>query len=105
MYAVAEAKFFRHITRQLPCESLHLKCLQLLTCILRGTGFSSSTWKTVVMHVLTTVPLSRWHRSAFARRLWDIMAYLDHCLQLTRLKHFVLGNERLPAEISLPLSM
>ncbi|XP_030816706.1 inositol 1,4,5-trisphosphate receptor-interacting protein-like 1 [Camarhynchus parvulus] len=104
-YAVAEVKFFRHIARQLLCESLHLKCLQLFTCILRGTGFSSSTWKTVVMHVLTTVPLSRWNRSAFARRLWDIMAYLDHCLQLTRLEHFVLGNERLPAEISLPLAM
>ncbi|XP_074396304.1 inositol 1,4,5-trisphosphate receptor-interacting protein-like 1 [Zonotrichia albicollis] len=102
MYAVAEAKFFQHIARQLPCESLHLKCLQLFTCILRDTGFSSSTWKTVVMHVLTTVPLSRWHRRAFARRLWDIMAYLDRCLQLTHLRHFVLGNERLPAEISLP---
>ncbi|KAM3673999.1 inositol 1,4,5-trisphosphate receptor-interacting protein-like 1 [Ammospiza maritima maritima] len=104
-YAVAEAKFFRHIARQLPCESLHLKCLQLFTCILRDTGFSSSTWKTVVMHVLTTVPLSRWHRRAFARRLWDIMAYLDRCLQLTHLRHFVLGNERLPAEISLPPAM
>ncbi|XP_059703925.1 LOW QUALITY PROTEIN: inositol 1,4,5-trisphosphate receptor-interacting protein-like 1 [Haemorhous mexicanus] len=101
-YAVAEAKFFRHIARQLPCESLHLKCLQLFTCILKGTGFSSSTWKTVVMHVLTTVPVSRWHRSAFARRLWDIMAFLDRCLQLKRLEHFVLGSERLPAEISLP---
>ncbi|XP_059327684.1 inositol 1,4,5-trisphosphate receptor-interacting protein-like 1 [Ammospiza nelsoni] len=104
-YAVAEAKFFRHIARQLPCESLHLKCLQLFTCILRDTGFSSSTWKTVVMHVLTTVPLSRWHRRAFAWRLWDIMAYLDRCLQLTHLRHFVLGNERLPAEISLPPAM
>ncbi|XP_054129897.1 inositol 1,4,5-trisphosphate receptor-interacting protein-like 1 [Melozone crissalis] len=104
-YAVAEAKFFQHIARQLPCESLHLKCLQLFTCILRDTGFSSSTWKTVVMHVLTTVPLSRWHRRAFARRLWDIMAYLDRCLQLTHLRHFVLGNERLPAEISLPPAM
>ncbi|KAL9854601.1 uncharacterized protein GJ701_003925 [Geothlypis trichas] len=104
-YALAEVKFFRHIARQLPCESLHLKCLQLFTCILRGTGFSSSTWKTVLMHVLTTVPLSRWHRSAFARRLWDIMEYLDRCLQLTRLEHFVLGNERLPAEISLPPAM
>ncbi|NXL22710.1 IPIL1 protein, partial [Setophaga kirtlandii] len=98
-YTVAELKFFRQITRQLLCESLHLKCLQLFTCILRGTGFSSSIWKTLVMHVLT--PLSRWHRSAFARRLWDIMAYLDHCLQLTHLEHFVLGNARLPAEISL----
>ncbi|NXC11754.1 IPIL1 protein, partial [Orthonyx spaldingii] len=104
-YAVAEAKFFRHIARQVPCESLHLKCLQVFTCILRGTGFSSSTWKTVVMHVLTTVPLSRWRRREFVRRLWDIMAHLRRCLQLKRLEHFVLGNERLPAEISLPPAM
>ncbi|XP_058718367.1 uncharacterized protein LOC131591567 [Poecile atricapillus] len=104
-YAVAEAKFFHHVASQMPCESLHLKCLQVFTCILRGTGFSSSTWKTVVMHVLTTVPLSRWSRREFARRLWDIMAYLRRCLQLKRLEHFVLGNERLPAEISLPPAM
>ncbi|NXB93283.1 IPIL1 protein, partial [Vidua chalybeata] len=104
-YAVAEAKFFQHIARQVPCESLHLKCLQVFTCILKGTGFSSSTWKTLVMHVLTTVPLSRWRRREFARRLWDVMAYLRRCLQSKRLEHFVLGNERLPAEISLPPAM
>ncbi|KAM4783718.1 uncharacterized protein ACIQIH_006414 [Cyanocitta cristata] len=104
-YAVAEAKFLQHVARQVPCESLHLKCLQLFTYILRGTGFSSSTWKTVVMHVLTTVPLSKWRRREFARRLWDIMAYLRRCLQLKRLEHFVLGNKRLPAEISLPPAM
>ncbi|XP_041255105.1 inositol 1,4,5-trisphosphate receptor-interacting protein-like 1 [Onychostruthus taczanowskii] len=101
-YAVAEAKFFQHIARKLPCRSLHLKCLQVFTCILRGTGFSSSTWKTVVMHVLTTVPVSQWRRREFERRLWDVMAYLHRCLQLKRLEHFVQGNERLPAEISLP---
>ncbi|NXV04744.1 IPIL1 protein, partial [Cettia cetti] len=102
-YAVAEAKCFQHIARQVPSESLHLKFLQVFTCILRGTGFSSSVWKTVVMHVLTTVPLSHWHRREFARWLWDIMSYLGRCLQLKRLEHFVLGNkERLPAEISLP---
>ncbi|RMC14494.1 hypothetical protein DUI87_09590 [Hirundo rustica rustica] len=78
----------------------------VFTCILRATGFSSSVWKTVViMHVLTTVPLSRWRRREFARRLWDIMAYLRRCLQSKRLEHFVLGNERLPAEISLPLAI
>ncbi|NXU42125.1 IPIL1 protein, partial [Drymodes brunneopygia] len=104
-YTVAEAKFFWHIARQVPCESLHLKCLQVFTCILRGTGFSSSIWKTLVMHVLTTVPLSWWRRREFAGRLWDIMAHLHHCLQLKRLEHFVLSNKRLPAEISLPLAM
>uniref|UniRef100_A0A8C3R9S5 IPIL1 protein n=1 Tax=Cyanoderma ruficeps TaxID=181631 RepID=A0A8C3R9S5_9PASS len=104
-YAVAEAKFFRHVAGKAPCESLHPKCLLVFTCILRGTGFSSSVWKTVVMHVLTTLPLCRWRRTEFARRLWDIMLYLGRCLQLKRLEHFLLGNERLPAGISLPPAM
>ncbi|NWV33047.1 IPIL1 protein, partial [Grantiella picta] len=104
-YAVAEVKFFQHVARQVLCESLHLKCLQVFTCILRGRGFSSSTWKTVVMHMLTTVPLSRWRRREFVQRLWDIMAYLRRCLQVKRLEHFVLGNETLPGEISVPLAM
>ncbi|XP_063251018.1 inositol 1,4,5-trisphosphate receptor-interacting protein-like 1 [Prinia subflava] len=103
--AVAEVKFFRHIARQVPCERLALKCLQVFTCLLRGTGFSSSVWKTVVMHVLTTVPLSRWRSSEFARQLWAIMAYLGRCLQLKRLEPFVLGSKRLPAEISVPPAM
>uniref|UniRef100_U3K7W0 Uncharacterized protein n=1 Tax=Ficedula albicollis TaxID=59894 RepID=U3K7W0_FICAL len=97
-YAVAEVKFFRHVARQMPCESLHLKCLQVFTCILRGAGFSSSTWKTVVMHALTIVPLSRWSRREFVLRLWDIMGYLRFCVQWRRLDHFVL-------EISLPPAM
>ncbi|KAM7057138.1 inositol 1,4,5-trisphosphate receptor-interacting protein-like 1 [Acridotheres tristis] len=104
-YAVAEVKFFQRVARQVPCECLHLKCLQVFTCILRGTGFSSSTWKTVVMHLLTIVPLSRWSRREFVVHLWDIVAYLGCCLQFKRLDHFVLGNERLPAEISLPPAM
>ncbi|RMC14517.1 hypothetical protein DUI87_09614 [Hirundo rustica rustica] len=115
-YAVAEAKFFRHVARQVPCESLHLKCLQVFTCILRATGFSSSSRKTVVMQVLTTVPLSTsagagsegicaaadQGLTAQETASW---AYLRRCLQSKRLEHFVLGNERLPAEISLPLAV
>ncbi|NXO76561.1 IPIL1 protein, partial [Sitta europaea] len=96
-YAAAEAKFFWHVARQVPCESLHLKCLQVFTCILRGTGFSSSTWKIEVMHLLTTISLSGWHRREFAWQLWDIMAHLYDCLQLKCLEHFVLGSKQLPA--------
>ncbi|RLV62687.1 hypothetical protein DV515_00019049, partial [Chloebia gouldiae] len=104
-FAVAEAKFFQHIAQQMPCKRLHLKCLQLFTCILRGTDFSTSTWKTLVMHVLNIVPRVHWHRREFARRLWDIMAFLHFSLQWKRLDHFVVGNEKLPAEISLPPAM
>ncbi|NXK62703.1 IPIL1 protein, partial [Sylvietta virens] len=101
-YAVAEAKFFRHVSRRAPQDSWHCKCLQLLTRILLGAGFSSYTLKTVVMHLLSTVPLTRWRRRDFWQWLLDVLKYLHCSLQRKRLNHFVIGNERFPLEISLP---
>ncbi|NXY21744.1 IPIL1 protein, partial [Atrichornis clamosus] len=101
-YAVAEMKFFRHIATQAPRDSVHLKCLQLLTHILLGFGFSTYTMKTVVMHQLNTIPLSLWRRRYFLQRLGDIMTYLHCCLHEKCLDHFVIGSNRFPQEISLP---
>ncbi|NXT81286.1 IPIL1 protein, partial [Zapornia atra] len=103
-YAVAEVKFFRHITRKAPRDSCHLKCLQLCAHILDGSGFSVYTFKTVVMHLLTTIPLSNWHSKHFLDRLQDIMSYLRCCLEEKRLNHFFFGNENVPEEILLPSS-
>ncbi|RLV63012.1 hypothetical protein DV515_00018712 [Chloebia gouldiae] len=94
-FAVAEAKFFQHIAQQMPSLHLHPE----------GHRFFTSTWKTLVMLVLNIVPRVHWHRREFARRLWDIMAFLHFSLQWKRLDHFVVGNEKLPAEISLPPAM
>ncbi|XP_072721425.1 inositol 1,4,5-trisphosphate receptor-interacting protein-like 1 [Ciconia boyciana] len=100
--AGAEVKFFRHMARQAPHNSFHLKCLQLCARILVGTGFSTYTLKTVVMHLLTTIPLSGWRRRDFLLRLQDIMQYLRCCLEEKRLDHFFFGNNNLPEEIILP---
>ncbi|XP_074885685.1 inositol 1,4,5-trisphosphate receptor-interacting protein-like 1 [Buteo buteo] len=101
-YAVAEAKFFRHMARQVPHDSFHLRCLQVCARILVGTGFSTYTLKTVVMHLLTTMPLSGWRRRHFLLQMDDIMRYLRCCLEEKRLDHFFFGNERVPEEIILP---
>ncbi|XP_065539237.1 inositol 1,4,5-trisphosphate receptor-interacting protein-like 1 [Lathamus discolor] len=100
--AVAEAKFFELTARHAPDGSFHLRCLQLCARILVGTGFSSYTLKTVVMHLLNTTPLSGWRRTRFLLRLDDIMRYLCHCLEEKRLDHFFFGNEKIPEEIVLP---
>ncbi|NXI11358.1 IPIL1 protein, partial [Irena cyanogastra] len=100
--AVAEAKFFRHISRQAPQDSCHCRCLQLLLGILRGVCISSYALKTMVMHLLNTVPLTRWRRRDFQHRLMDILKYLHCSLEMKQLKHFIIGNERLPMEITLP---
>ncbi|XP_074744257.1 inositol 1,4,5-trisphosphate receptor-interacting protein-like 1 [Strix uralensis] len=99
--AVAEAKFFRHVGRQAPCGSCHLRCLQLCARILVGTGFSTSALKTAVMHLLTTIPLSDWRRRDLLPRLEDIMQYLRRCLEEKCLNYFFFANENVPKEIVL----
>ncbi|NWQ97856.1 IPIL1 protein, partial [Burhinus bistriatus] len=101
-YAVAEVKFFRHVARQAPHDTFHLKCLQLYAHILVGIGLSTYTLKTVVMHLLNTIPLSRWRMSKFLMRLQDIMEYLHGCLEEKHLDHFFFGNQNVPEEIILP---
>ncbi|NXJ72827.1 IPIL1 protein, partial [Rostratula benghalensis] len=101
-YAVAEVKFFKHMARQAPQDSFHVKCLQLYSHILVGTGFSNYTLKTIVMHLLNSMPLSSWSRREFLMRLQDIMWYLRSCVEEKRLDHFFLGNENVPEEIILP---
>ncbi|XP_041870190.1 inositol 1,4,5-trisphosphate receptor-interacting protein-like 1 [Corvus kubaryi] len=101
-YAVAEANFFRHVARRAPQDSWHCKCLQFLTGVAMGKGFSAYALKTVVMHLLNTRPLSQWSRRDFMKRLVDIVDSLRCSLDKKRLDHFVIGNQRLPGEISLP---
>ncbi|XP_064267312.1 inositol 1,4,5-trisphosphate receptor-interacting protein-like 1 [Passer domesticus] len=71
-YTVVEAKFFRHNSRQAPPDSWHCKCLQLLAGSQTGAGFSSYALETVVMHLLSTVPLTQWRRKDLGQRLMDI---------------------------------
>ncbi|XP_014807063.1 PREDICTED: inositol 1,4,5-trisphosphate receptor-interacting protein-like 1 [Calidris pugnax] len=101
-YAVAEAKFFRHVAKQAPLDTFHLKCLQLCAGILEGTSFSTDTLKTVGMHLLNSLPPASWTRREFVSRLQDIMRCLRECLEEKRLDHFFLGNENMPEDIALP---
>ncbi|XP_063253467.1 inositol 1,4,5-trisphosphate receptor-interacting protein-like 1 [Prinia subflava] len=104
-YAVAEVKFFKYIASQAPADSLHLRCLQLFIHVQLGFGFSTYMVKTIVMHLLNIIPVSHWRRRYFLQRLGDINVNLRRCLERKRLNHFVIGNKRLPQEISLPLDI
>ncbi|XP_066042870.1 inositol 1,4,5-trisphosphate receptor-interacting protein-like 1 [Chamaea fasciata] len=101
-YAVAEMKFFKYIARQAPPDSLHLKCLQFFIRLQVGLGFSTYTAKTVFMHLLNILPPSWWRRRHFMSRLLDMSKSLRACVQMRQLNHFIVGNRRLPAGISLP---
>ncbi|NWI90660.1 IPIL1 protein, partial [Pitta sordida] len=104
-YAVAELKFFTRVTRQAPGNSCHLRCLQLLARGLLGTQFSIYSVKTVMMHLLNTLPLSQWSNRNVMSRLGDFVRFLQRSLQERRLDHFVLGNQRFPQEIIVPLDV
>ncbi|OPJ81324.1 inositol 1,4,5-trisphosphate receptor-interacting protein-like 1 [Patagioenas fasciata monilis] len=104
-YAVAEMKFFRHIAIQAQPDTCHLRCLQICVRCLLGRDFYTYTLKTVVMHVLTTIPLSNWRGRHFWERLNDILQYLQSCLEKKQLNHFFIGNENVPEEIILPLEL
>ncbi|XP_069713202.1 inositol 1,4,5-trisphosphate receptor-interacting protein-like 1 [Phaenicophaeus curvirostris] len=101
-YDVAEVKFFRHIARQAPYNNFHLKCLQTAASILVGIGFTTYTLKTVVMHLLTIIPLSGQHKGDHLLLLLDALQYLCCCLAEKRLNHFFFGNKSVPKEIVLP---
>ncbi|NXG77697.1 IPIL1 protein, partial [Baryphthengus martii] len=80
-YAVAQEKIFRQMARQAPHGSFHRECLHVCARFVLGTGFSISIMKAVVMHLLVTISLEKWHRRDFLQRLEDIMYYLHYCLE------------------------
>ncbi|XP_039922464.1 inositol 1,4,5-trisphosphate receptor-interacting protein-like 1 [Hirundo rustica] len=101
-YAVAEMKFFEHIARQAPPDSSHLKCLQFFTRLQLGFSFPTYAMKTIVMHLLNVIPVSSWRRRDFLMRLLDISESLRLSVQAKHLNHFIVGNRRLPRDISVP---
>ncbi|NXL96104.1 IPIL1 protein, partial [Alectura lathami] len=100
--AVAEKKLFEYPARNAMQNSSHQNCLHIFSRILVGTGFPTYVIKTVVMHLLTTIPLENWHRRFCLYRLDDILSYLRSCLEEKCLNHYFLGNKMVPDDIVLP---
>ncbi|XP_054035292.1 inositol 1,4,5-trisphosphate receptor-interacting protein-like 1 [Dryobates pubescens] len=100
--AVAESKFFSHMTSQVPQGSFHLRCLHLCTRMLKDTEFSPYTLKTIVMHFLNTRPLSSWCRRGCFRQVVDILNFLHQSVEQKQLNHFFFSNSTMPEEIILP---
>ncbi|NWH86772.1 IPIL1 protein, partial [Aegithalos caudatus] len=101
-YGVAETKFFRHMASQVPQDSSHLKCLQLFAGVLAHVDLPIHVIKTIVMHLLNTVPVAQWHARYFLLQLSDAMEQLHSSLEKKHLEHFTVGNQRLPEDIRVP---
>ncbi|OXB66345.1 hypothetical protein ASZ78_003736 [Callipepla squamata] len=100
--AVAEEKFFMHIAAHAGVDNFYLRYVKVCAYILVGYNFSTHELKTVLMHLLTTIPVECWSQRYFVQRMEDILHYLHCCVKEKRLDHFLIGNKAVPAEIILP---
>ncbi|OXB51198.1 UNVERIFIED_CONTAM: hypothetical protein H355_006870 [Colinus virginianus] len=100
--AVAEEKFFKHIAARAGEDNSYLRYMKLCAYILVGYNFSPYELKTVLMHLLTAIPVECWSWKYLVQRMEDILRYLQRSVEEKRLDHFFIGNEAVLEEIMLP---
>lgn len=72
------------------------------SCVPVSKDFSIYCIKTIVMFLLSTMPVSQWHRRNFVLQVVDILEQLCLSLQAKQLGDFIVGNQWLLQEIGLP---
>lgn len=111
-----EQRLLAWLRDQVPADSCHLKCLQILKGLRELGGraleppwaaqwdrvLSSYVLKTALFWVLLRSPWQAWEERFLVARLEDVVLFLVHTLQRGRLAHLFLGNAHLPEILSLP---
>ncbi|XP_039216220.1 inositol 1,4,5-trisphosphate receptor-interacting protein-like 2 [Crotalus tigris] len=112
----AEQRLLAWLRDQVPVDSCHLKCLQILKGLRELGGraleppwaaqwdrvLSSYVLKTALFWVLLRSPWPAWEDRLLVARLEDVVLFLVQALQRGRLAHLFLGNPHLPEMLSLP---
>ncbi|XP_070617241.1 inositol 1,4,5-trisphosphate receptor-interacting protein-like 2 [Erythrolamprus reginae] len=112
----AEQRLLAWLRDQVPADSCHLKCLQILKGLRELGGralepLSAAQWdrvlssyvlKTALFWVLLRNPWRAWEDRFLVARLEDMVLFLVHALQRGRLAHLFLGNPHLPEILTLP---
>ncbi|XP_032086904.1 inositol 1,4,5-trisphosphate receptor-interacting protein-like 2 [Thamnophis elegans] len=112
----AEQRFLAWLRDQVPADSCHLRCLQILKGLRELGGraletpwaaqwdriLSSYVLKTALFWVLLHSPWQAWEDQFLVARLEDVVLFLVQALQRGRLAHLFLGNPHLPEILSLP---
>ncbi|XP_015267513.1 PREDICTED: inositol 1,4,5-trisphosphate receptor-interacting protein-like 1 [Gekko japonicus] len=111
-FAIQELLFFKRVNQQVPEESCHLKCLQIILYLKESNPSDGKNpvltdyhYKTCLMHLLLFRPLSDWAREDIVQRLQDILLFMHTALQEKGLKHFLIGNVSLPIQIPMPKAL
>ncbi|KAM4635893.1 inositol 1,4,5-trisphosphate receptor-interacting protein [Discoglossus pictus] len=108
-FAVYERRFLKNVAKNLPDNSCHLSCLQIMSFlhskqfhITGPSGLTSYHLKTVLLHLLLTRPVSDWDNLMLEERLRDMFKFLEKCLLEKKLPHFMVGNSKLPQSVNIP---
>ncbi|XP_061084119.1 inositol 1,4,5-trisphosphate receptor-interacting protein [Conger conger] len=108
-FAVYEKNLLKYLGKNLPENSCHIRCLQILSFLHKKqeglTGKSALTnyhLKTALLHLLLGMKPSAWCFENLELRLRDIMGFLEKSLQEKWLCHVLVGNDHVPGEILVP---
>ncbi|XP_039590449.1 inositol 1,4,5-trisphosphate receptor-interacting protein-like [Polypterus senegalus] len=108
-FAVYEKNLFKFFAKNLPSNSCHLSCLQIVAflhkkqCSLTGkSGLTSYHLKTTLLHLLLSKLPAEWHSDQLQKRLRDILMFLEKSLQEKKLYHVLIGNHKVPKWLNIP---
>ncbi|KAK6479613.1 inositol 1,4,5-trisphosphate receptor-interacting protein-like isoform X3 [Huso huso] len=104
-FSTSERDFFKKMKRVLPCNSCHLKCLQILKYLRENDdqlclssqfthGLRSYYLKTALFHLVMKSPPQAWAAGCLEQRLREMIKYLIDSLGEDRIPHIFLGNKR-----------
>lgn len=107
-----EDRFLEHLSKLLPENSCHNQTLEIACFLHRrqralsgGTGLKESHFKMALMHLLLTKKSSQWNPDCVARRLQDLLEFIEKSLEKKLLTHVLIGNPlaeviKLPREVT-----
>ncbi|XP_062303824.1 inositol 1,4,5-trisphosphate receptor-interacting protein [Osmerus eperlanus] len=98
-FAPYEDHFLKQLNINLPKNSCHIKCLEIVVFLHRKqtglTGKSGLTdyhIKTGLYHLLLIKEPLMWHPEQLTNRLQDLLGFLENCLEHKKLSHAFIGN-------------
>ncbi|KAI7810964.1 inositol 1,4,5-trisphosphate receptor-interacting protein [Triplophysa rosa] len=107
-FARYENSLLQHLTKTLPRNSCHIRCLQILSFLhkyqigLTGRcGLTSYHLKNALLHRLLDAP-SLWRPEQIGHRLDDVLTFLQQRVKAKVLHHALLGNSLIPSEFGFP---
>lgn len=107
-----EDNFLKEISKGLPKNSCHIETLQIglflhrKQCVLSGAGaLKDSHFKTALMHLLLTKAPSEWTADSVARRLRDLLVFMEKSLERQWLPHALVANPAVHKVLQLPAEL